>query len=98
MREFSIITVVFNAVADLEKTIKSILGQRFPDREYIIIDGGSTDGTVDIIRRYEKQLAFWSSEPDRGIYDAMNKGVLKARGNFLNFMNAGDLFADENVP
>lgn len=94
---FSVITVVFNAVQDLEKTLLSVVAQDFEGLEYIVIDGGSKDGTVDVIQRYEKHVTRWSSEPDRGIYDAMNKGVLRANGQFLNFMNAGDIFADKDV-
>ena len=68
----------------------NVLSQSYPNIEYIVIDGGSTDGTVDIIRRYESGLAYWVSEPDKGIYDAMNKGLQKATGDYVWFINAGD--------
>ncbi|MBL7129384.1 MAG: glycosyltransferase [Ignavibacteria bacterium] len=87
---FSIITVVYNSESALEKTIKSITEQVFKDIEYIVIDGGSTDGTVDIIKKYEKSISLWISEQDKGIYDAMNKGLKKATGDYVWFLNAGD--------
>jgi len=86
----SVITVVYNSLNLIEKTIRSILGQTYPNIEFIVIDGGSTDGTVDIIRRHEKQISWWISEPDHGIYDAMNKGLAAATGNYVWFINAGD--------
>lgn len=92
MEKISVITVCFNAVSTLEKTILSVLNQTYPNIEYIIIDGGSTDGSVDIIKKYADRLAYWVSEPDNGIYDAMNKGAAAASGNWVNFMNAGDSF------
>ncbi len=90
----SIITVTFNAEAVLEKTVQSIVGQKFADYEYIIIDGGSTDGTLGIIRKHEHRISHWVSEPDAGLYDAMNKGLQAARGKYVWFMNAGDLIHD----
>ena len=93
----SVVTVCFNAAATIEETIQSVLGQTYPKVEYIIIDGGSTDGTVDIIKRYADRLAYWVSEPDKGIYDAMNKGIAAASGDYINFMNAGDKFHNEKV-
>ena len=87
----TIVTVVFNARDRLERTIKSIIGQDYSNIEYILIDGGSTDGTLDIISRYSDRIAFWCSEPDKGLYDAMNKGISHAHGNYLWFLNAGDL-------
>lgn len=93
----TVITVCFNCKADIEKTIKSVLGQTYDNIEYLIIDGGSIDGTVDVIKTYSDRLAYWVSEPDRGIYDAMNKGLQKANGEWVNFMNVGDLFVDERV-
>jgi glycosyltransferase involved in cell wall biosynthesis len=93
----SIITVVYNGVATLEQTILSVINQTYENIEYIIIDGGSTDGTVDIIKKYEKHFAYWVREPDKGIYDAMNKGIDKATGEWINFMNSGDWFYSECV-
>ena len=87
---FSIITITYNAVRLVEQTLLNVLSQSYPNIEYIVIDGGSTDGTVDIIRRYESGLAYWVSEPDKGIYDAMNKGLQKATGDYVWFINAGD--------
>jgi glycosyltransferase involved in cell wall biosynthesis len=93
----SIITVVYNDVTTLEQTIFSVINQTYRNIEYIIIDGGSTDGTIDIIKKYEKHLVYWVSEPDRGIYDAMNKGIEKTTGEWINFMNSGDTFASNNI-
>lgn len=97
MVKISVITVCFNAVSTLEKTILSVINQTYPNIEYVIIDGGSTDGSVDIIKRYADRLAYWVSESDSGIYDAMNKGVARAKGVYCNFMNAGDCFYDTHV-
>ena len=91
----SIITVVYNGENFLEKTIQSVINQTYKNIEYIIIDGGSTDGTVNIIKRYEDQIDYWVSERDGGIYDAMNKGIDKANGVGLLFLNAGDYFVGE---
>ena len=88
----SVVTVVFNGEKYLEETIQSVINQTYKNIEYIIIDGGSTDGTLDIIRKYEDKIAYWVSERDRGIYDAMNKGVMASNGDWINFMNAGDRF------
>lgn len=87
----SIITVSFNAVSSIENTILSVLDQKFHDYEYIIIDGGSKDGTIDIIKKYQNQISFWISEPDKGIYDAMNKALLYANGTYIYYLNSGDL-------
>lgn len=87
---FSIITITYNASRWLEPTILNVLSQSYPDIEYIIIDGASTDGTVDIIKRYESGISSWISEPDKGLYDAMNKGLERATGDYVWFMNAGD--------
>ena len=88
--KFSIITVVLNSKSSLEKTIKSVAEQNNSNIEYIIIDGGSTDGTVDIIKKYDNFISLWISEQDKGIYDAMNKGLKKATGDYVWFLNAGD--------
>lgn len=93
----SIVTVVFNGAASIERTIRSVLGQDLPGLEYLIIDGGSTDGTLDIIRRYEDNIAYWTSGPDRGIYDAMNKGIALCRGEWVGLINADDAYAEGAV-
>lgn len=93
----SVVTVCFNAVKDIEKTILSVINQTYENIEYIIIDGGSTDGTVDVIKKYADRITYWISEPDKGIYDAMNKGIKVATGEWINFMNAGDCFVKETV-
>lgn len=88
----SIITVVYNSVGTLEQTIRSVLDQTYPYVEYILVDGGSTDGTLDIVCRYEDQIACWVSEPDDGIYDAMNKGIRLASGELIGILNSDDLY------
>ncbi|OCB70564.1 glycosyltransferase [Flavobacterium piscis] len=88
----SIITATYNCADSIESTMQSVLAQSYPNVEYIIIDGESTDGTIDIIKRYEKNITVFISEPDKGIYDAMNKGIRASKGIWLNFMNSGDLF------
>ena len=88
--KISIITVVYNTQLTLESTIKSVLQQQNNLFEFWIVDGGSTDGSIDIIRKYEDQLAGWISEPDKGIYDAMNKGIDKVRGEWIYFLGADD--------
>jgi glycosyltransferase involved in cell wall biosynthesis len=93
----SIITISFNSAEFIEKTIKSVIGQDYPDIEYIIVDGGSTDGTVDIIKKYEDRITKWVSEPDRGPTDAFNKGVKMASGDIFAFLNADDYYADGSV-
>jgi len=90
----SVITVCYNAVADIEKTILSVVNQRYNNIEYIIIDGGSNDGTVDLIDKYDNKINRWISEKDQGIYDAMNKGIIMATGDYVLFLNAGDQFHD----
>lgn len=91
--KISVITVVFNDVDHIQKTIESYFNQTWSNKEYIIIDGGSTDGTKEIIKHYADNLAFWCSEPDDGIYDAMNKGIFKSTGDWICFLNSGDSFA-----
>lgn len=94
---FSIITVSCNDAIGLTRTIKSVIGQTFKDYEFIIIDGGSSDGSKKVIEQNKENLAYWCSEPDSGIYNAMNKGILHANGKYLIFMNAGDIFFSNDV-
>lgn len=93
----SVVTVVKNGAAHLQQTIDSVLGQTWSNLEYIIIDGGSTDGTLDIIKRHEERIDYWVSEPDRGIYDAMNKGIVLATGDLIGLLNADDWYELEAV-
>lgn len=86
----SIITVVLNRKSEFKKTMRSVSGQTYPNIEYIVVDGGSKDGTLDIIKSAGEKICVWISEPDRGIYDAMNKGLKLATGEYVWFMNAGD--------
>lgn len=95
--KISVVTVCYNAVALIEDTIKSVVSQSYPFVEYIVIDGKSSDGTTEIIRKYDDSISYWISEPDKGIYDAMNKGIEAATGDYIIFMNAGDRFADKDV-
>lgn len=97
MDKISIVTVVFNRKDEFEETIENILSQTYDNLEIIIIDGGSTDGTVDVIKKYNHKIAYWVSESDKNIYHAMNKGIIKATGKWINFMNAGDLYYEKNV-
>ena len=90
--KISIITVSYNAVKTIEQTICSVVNQTYDNIEYIIIDGGSTDGTVDIIKKYESKIAYWVSEPDKGIYDAMNKGIKRSSGQIIGIINADDWY------
>ena len=93
----SIITVSFNSVKTIEETIQSVLSQDYPDIEYIVIDGGSTDGTLDILRAYDKQIHHWISEPDSGMYDAMNKGIQLATGDVIGILNSDDIYIGHHV-
>lgn len=93
----TVVTVVFNGEKHLEDTILSVINQTYENVEYIVIDGGSTDGTLDIIKKYADRIDSWVSELDRGIYDAMNKGICLTQGNYVNFMNAGDCFYDKKT-
>lgn len=92
--KFSIITVVYNDAEHIEQTIKSVIEQPEVDVKYIIIDGGSIDGTVSVIKKYEKYLSYWVSEPDKGIYDAMNKGLNHITGDIIPFLNSGDWYEE----
>lgn len=94
----TIVTVVYNGEKEIEKTINSIVSQTFFDKvEYIIIDGSSKDKTLEIIKGYKNKIDILVSEPDNGIYDAMNKAINFANGEWINFMNAGDTFASNDV-
>lgn len=93
----SIITVTYNAERYLNQTIKSVLSQSYQNVEYIIIDGGSTDNTLSIIKQYEHQIDYWQSEPDKGIYDAMNKGINLAKGELIGILNADDFYFEHTV-
>ncbi|MCU0354011.1 MAG: glycosyltransferase [Cytophagales bacterium] len=93
----SVVTVTYNAASVLEATMRSVFEQTFTDYEYLIIDGGSTDGTLEIIGQHASRLAYWISEPDAGLYDAMNKGLQVARGRYVWFMNAGDRIYDRDT-
>ena len=95
--KFSIITVVYNASQQLEKTIQSVINQIYGNIEYIIIDGGSKDGTLELIKHYESGLSYWISEPDNGLYDAMNKGLMAATGDYVWFLNAGDILKHNEI-
>lgn len=95
--KFSVITVIYNAAAVLEDTIQSVITQTYHHVEYIIVDGGSTDGTLDIVAQYRDRIATVVSEPDKGLYDAMNKGMRLATGDYLCFLNAGDSFHEDDT-
>lgn len=95
--KISVITVNYNNKLGLRKTIKSVISQTYKDLEFIVIDGGSTDGSIDIIKEHETKINFWISELDNGIYHAMNKGIAKATGDYLLFLNSGDYFFENSV-
>jgi glycosyltransferase involved in cell wall biosynthesis len=95
--KFSIITINLNNAEGLRKTIESVVSQTLTDYEYIIIDGASTDGSVDVIKQYEDKISYWVSEPDNGIYNAMNKGIKVAQGEYLQFLNSGDWLRSNTI-
>jgi len=95
--DLTIVTVVRNSVPELKKTITSVSGQKYPHIAFIVIDGGSTDDTKEVIKTHANHIAYWISEPDRGPYDAMNKGLAQATGEWILFLNAGDTFADPSI-
>ena len=95
--KYSIITINYNNCNGLRKTIESVITQSYKDYEFIIIDGGSTDESREIIEQYSNSINYWVSEPDKGIYNAMNKGIRQAKGDYLNFLNSGDAFYDSDV-
>ena len=93
----SVITVCYNAAGVIEKTILSVVGQQYDNLEYLVIDGASRDGTMAVVSRYQDRISRIVSEPDRGLYDAMNKGISLATGDWILFMNADDVFVDPQV-
>jgi len=97
MMKISLITVVYNRVTTIERTILSVLEQSYPDIEYIVVDGASTDGTLDVVRQYEKRISKVISEKDTGVYDAINKGIRAATGTIVGILHADDRFAHKNV-
>ncbi|UKK47497.1 glycosyltransferase [Prevotella sp. E9-3] len=92
--KITVVTVTYNCEKEVEKTIQSVLSQTYPDIEYIIVDGASKDGTLDVVNKYKDRITTIVSEPDRGVYDAMNKAAKLATGEWVNYMNAGDTFVD----
>lgn len=98
MFKITIITVTYNSAKTLRQTIESVVSQTYNNIEYIIIDGGSTDGTVDIIKEHADKIAYWISEPDKGIYDAFNKGIIAATGEYIEFLGSDDsLYAKDTI-
>ena len=95
--KLSIITINYNNKEGLQKTIASVICQTWKDYEWIVIDGGSTDGSRGLIEQYQEHFTYWCSEPDKGIYNAMNKGAAKAKGEYLLFLNSGDALYNKNV-
>ena len=95
--KISVITIVFNDVAHIRATMESFFSQTWENKEYIVIDGGSTDGTAEVIKEYADRLAYWCSEKDGGIYDALNKGIMHAKGEWINVLNCGDFYASNDV-
>lgn len=95
--KLSIITINYNNCDGLQRTIDSIIGQTWHDFEWIVIDGGSTDGSKELIEKYQNYFSYWCSELDKGVYNAMNKGIAKAKGEYVNCMNSGDVFVDSET-
>ena len=95
--KLSIITINRNNAEGLQKTIESIINQKYQNFEYIVIDGASTDNSIDVIKKYDDGINIWVSEPDKGIYSAMNKGILKASGEYCLFLNSGDWLVDDST-
>src|SRR5215204_5788299 len=92
-----IITINYNNAPNLRGTIESVINQTYRAIEYLVIDGGSTDGSVDIIKEFGNKIDYWVSEKDKGIYNAMNKGLIRATGDYVLYLNSGDYFADSSV-
>ncbi len=97
MVKLSIITINYNNAAGLNKTLNSVVSQKNIEFEYLVIDGGSSDGSLAMIKTNESQINYWVSEPDKGIYDAMNKGIVKATGEYCLFLNSGDYLVDDTI-
>jgi len=97
MHKISVITINYNDKFGLEKTIKSVVNQTWKGFEFIVIDGNSTDGSKEIIEKYSDKITYWKSEPDTGVYNAMNKGIKASNGDFVLFMNGGDVFFNDKV-
>jgi len=96
-KKISVITVNYNDKAGLERTLESVVNQTWKDFEFVVIDGGSNDGSKELIEKYSDAIDYWVSEPDKGVYNAMNKGIRAANGEFVIFMNGGDTFYDSKV-
>ena len=97
MPKLTIITINYNHLDGLRRTIDSIVNQTFADYEWIVVDGGSSDGSRELLEQYQNSFAWWCSEPDKGVYNAMNKGLVHATGEYVNFMNSGDVFASDTI-
>ena len=95
--KLSIITINYNNACDLKQTIQSVIEQTWGDFEYLIIDGGSTDSSLEIIKQYQNQIDYWVSEPDKGVFHAMNKGIEQSSGEYLLMLNSGDCLANNKV-
>ena len=97
MAKYTIITINYNNGKELRRTIESVINQTLTDFEHVVIDGGSTDDSISIIKEYADRIDFWISERDKGVYNAMNKGLSHAHGEYVNFMNSGDSFYSPTV-
>ena len=95
--KISVITVVKNSAGTIEKTIQSVLSQKYENLEYLIIDGKSTDGTLDVINKYKENISYIESQKDNGIWDAMNKGISLAKGDIIGFLNADDIYNENTL-